>query len=167
MAYMTSHSCRKTFEVLDPAGKFDCSQDDVVSTIDDQDAKGTQTIEMHWTVSPLPVFTTLASVKRWLLGIRGLSEHAGKFILRKVISTKNNTTLFVDFLDVQLEDMDELILPVLRTVARVYFFGDFRVKAQPKGDRKSALIVEGGIKLKEEKMPLRRESWSWNWKCDT
>ena len=62
MAYITSHACQKTFEVLDLAGKFDCSQDDVACAIDDQDAKWTQTIEMHLTVSPLPVFTTLASV---------------------------------------------------------------------------------------------------------
>ena len=135
MAYITSHACQKTFEVLDLAGKFDCSQDDVASAIDDQDAKGTQTIKMRLTVSPLQMFTTRESVKRWLLGIRGLSEHAGKFKLGKVISTKNNTTLFVDFLDVQLEDLEELILPVLRTVAQVSFLGDFRVKAQPKRER--------------------------------
>ena len=136
MAYVTSHACQKTFEVPVLAGKFDCSQDDVACAIDDQDVKGTQTIKMHLTVSPLPVFTTRESAKRWLLGIRGLSEHAGKFKLGEVISTKNNTTLFVDFLDVQLEDLEELILQVSRTVARVHFFGDFRVKAQPKRERK-------------------------------
>ena len=90
---------------------------------------------MQLTVSPLPVFEKRASAKKWLLGIKGLADHAAKFKVGKVIPLDNGATGRVDFFDVQRKDFEEFILPALRTVACVQCIGDIEAKEQQQRDK--------------------------------
>ena len=119
---------------------------------------------MQLAVSPLPVFDKRASPKKWLLGIQGLSDHADKFKMRKERPLDNGATQQVDFFDVPLKDFEELILPVLRTVACVHCIGEVETKEQQKRDQtlgvdyRALRVAVGEIWRRTERM----ENW---WIC--